>query len=167
MTSWRHLCDLPSPFVSWTLLGRSLSVVHMSGGRGLRGCPALHSIRTQRILRRGLFSTGPYRTVKIMAQIKILCHDKSGCISVFRFYTHEFTRGWALGSHSGLLSAAAVDSSGRGVFPLLGDSASKDVEAVLFFLSPTRDSPSSSSSSSSSEEGWALESSDFVSEAPR
>ena len=99
-----------------------------------------------------------------MAQIKVLCHGKSGRISMFGFYTHEFTRGWALGSHSGLLSAA-VDSSRRGVFPLLGDSASKDVEAVLFFLPPTGDS-SSSSSSSSSEEEWALESSDFVSEAP-
>ena len=80
-------------------------------------------------------------------------------------YTHEFTRGWALGSHSGLLSAAAVDSSGRGVFPLLGDSASKDVEAVLFFLPPVGDS-SPSSYSSSSEEEWAFESSDLVSEAP-
>ena len=44
--------------------------------------------------------------------------------------------GWALGSHSGLLSAAAVGSFGRGVFPLLGDSASKCAEAVLFFLPP-------------------------------
>lgn len=44
--------------------------------------------------------------------------------------------GWALGSHAGPLSAAAVDSSGRGAFPLLGDSASKCAEAVLFFLPP-------------------------------
>ena len=80
--------------------------------------------------------------------------------------TYEFTRAWALGSHSGLLSAAVVDSSGKGVFPLLGDSASKDVEADLFFLPPVGDS-SSSSYSSSLEEERALESSDFVSEAPR
>ena len=86
---------------------------------------------------------------------------------MFGFYTHEFTRGSALGSHPGLLSAAAVDSYGRGVFPLLGDSASRNMEAVLFFLSPAGDSSSSTSSSSSSEEGWALESSDFVSEAPQ
>ena len=51
-------------------------------------------------------------------------------------YTHEFTRGWALGSHAGPLSAAAVDSSGRGALPLLGGSASKCMEAVLFFLPP-------------------------------
>lgn len=72
-------------------------------------------------------------------------------------YTHEFTRGWALGSHSGLLSAAAVDSAGRGVFPFLGVSASKDVEAVLFFLPLSGDWSSSSSSASSGEER-ALES---------
>ena len=51
-------------------------------------------------------------------------------------YTYKFTRGWALGSHAGPLSAAAVDSSGRGAFPLLGDSAFKCAEAVLFFLPP-------------------------------
>ena len=101
-----------------------------------------------------------------MSQVKILFHDESGCISVFRFYTHEFTRGWALGSHSGLLSVAAVDSSGRGVFPFLGDLASKDVEAVLFFPSLARDGPSSSSSSSP-EEDRASKSSDIVSEVPR
>ena len=67
---------------------------------------------------------------------------------VWILYTHEFTRGWALGSHSGLLSVAAVDSSGRGVFPFLGDSASKDVEAVLFFPPLTGDGSSFSSSSS-------------------
>ena len=66
---------------------------------------------------------------------------------MFGFYTHEFTRGWALGSHAGLLSAE-VDSSGRGAFPLLGDSASKCMEAALFFLPPAGDSSSSSSSSS-------------------
>ena len=71
-----------------------------------------------------------------MAQVNILCHDEFGCINVFGFYTHEFTRGWALGSHAGLLLAAAVDSSGRGAFPLLGDSASKCMEAALFFLPP-------------------------------
>ena len=81
-------------------------------------------------------------------------------------YTHEFTRGWALGSHAGPLSAAAVDSSGRGAFPLLGDSASKCAEAVLFFLPPAGDS-SSSSSSSSSEAERASEPSDIVSEVPR
>ena len=77
-------------------------------------------------------------------------------------YTHEFTRGWALGSHSGLLSVAVVDSSRRGVFPFLGDSASKDVEAVLFFPPLAGDS-SSSSSSSSLEEERASESSNIVS----
>ena len=82
-------------------------------------------------------------------------------------YTHEFTRGWALGSHSGLRSAAAVDPSGRGVFPFLGDSASKDVEAVLFFLPLVGGDWLSSSSSSSLEEERALESSDIVSEVPR
>ena len=85
---------------------------------------------------------------------------------MFGFYTHEFTRGWALGSHSGLLSAAVVDSSRRGVLPFLGDSASKDVEAVLFFLPLTGDWSSSSSSTSPKEER-ASESSDIVSEVPR
>ena len=101
-----------------------------------------------------------------MTQVKILCHDETGRINVFGFYTHEFTRGWALGSHSGLLSAAEVDSSGRVVFPLLGDSASKCPEAVLFFLPPAGDSASSSSSSSLEAER-ALEPSDIVSEVPR
>ena len=85
---------------------------------------------------------------------------------MFRFYAHEFSRGWALGSHSGLLSAAAVDSSGRGVFPFLGYSASKDVEAVLFFL-PLAGDWFLSSSSSSPEEERASESSDIASEVPR
>ena len=97
--------------------------------------------------------------------IKTSCHSESGCVSVVGFYTDEFTRGWALGSHSGLLSAA-VDSSGRGVFPFLGDSASKDVEAVLFFL-PLAGDWFSSSSSSSPEEERASESSDIVSGVPR
>ena len=51
-------------------------------------------------------------------------------------YTYDFTRGWALGSHSGLLSVAVVDASGMDVLPLLGESASKDEEAALFFLPP-------------------------------
>ena len=49
-------------------------------------------------------------------------------------YTHDFTRGWTLGSHPGLLSVVVADSSGKGVFPFLGDSASKCVEAIVFFL---------------------------------
>ena len=101
-----------------------------------------------------------------MAQVKILRHDETGRINVFGFYTHEFTRGWALGSHAGLLSAAAVDTSRRRAFPLLGDSASKCMEAVLFFLPPAGDS-SSSSSSSSLEAEHALEPSDIVSEVLR
>ena len=64
----------------------------------------------------------------------------------------------AIGSHGGRLR--------EGTFPLFGDSAPRDEEAVLFFPPPVEDS-SSSSSSSSSEEGWALESSDFASEASR
>ena len=98
--------------------------------------------------------------------MKILCHDESGCIRMFRIYTHEFTRGWPLRSHSGLLSAAAVDSFGRGIFPLLVDSASKDVEAVLFFLPLAGDWSSSSSSSSPGKER-ASESLDIVSEVPQ
>jgi len=74
-----------------------------------------------------------------MAQVKILRHDETGRINVFGFYTHEFTRGWALGSHAGLLSAVIVDSSESGDFPLLGDSASKCMEAALFFLPPAGD----------------------------
>ena len=92
--------------------------------------------------------------------------------------TYDFTRGWALGSHSGLLSVAVVDASGMDVLPLLGESASKDEEAVLFFLPLVGDSGSSSSSSSSyssspssssfsPEDGGSLESLNFVSEVPR
>ena len=81
-------------------------------------------------------------------------------------YTHDFTRGWTLGSHSGLLSVAVADSSGKGVFPFLGDSASKCVEAILFFLPLARGDQISSSSSSSLEEERALESSDIMSEVP-
>jgi len=81
-------------------------------------------------------------------------------------YTHDFTRGWTLGSHSGLLSVAVADSSKKGVFPFLGDSASKCVEAVLFFLPLVGGDWLSSSSSSSLEEERALESSDIVSEVP-
>ena len=55
-------------------------------------------------------------------------------MSVFGFYTYKFTKGSALGSHSGLLSVAPVDSFCRGIFPLLGESASKELEAVLFFF---------------------------------
>ena len=46
--------------------------------------------------------------------------------------TYDFSRGWALGSHSGLLSAAVGDASEREFFSLLGGLASKEVEAVLF-----------------------------------
>ena len=67
-------------------------------------------------------------------------------------YTYDFSRGWTLGSHSGLLSSAVVDASGREPFPLFGDSASRDEEAVLYFP-PLVGDFSSSSSSSSSEEG--------------
>ena len=84
--------------------------------------------------------------------IKTSGHSESWmrkCVRIL--YTHEFTRGWALGSHSGLLSAAAVDSSGR-FFSFLGDSASRDVEAVLLFLPLTGDWSSSSSSTSPEEE---------------
>ena len=84
---------------------------------------------------------------------------------MFGFYTHEFYRGWALGSHSGLMSVA-VDSSGRGVFSFLGDSASKDVDTGLFFL-PLAGDWFSSSSSSSLEEERASESLDIVSEVPQ
>ena len=82
-------------------------------------------------------------------------------------YTHELTRGWALGCHSGLLSIAAADSSGRGVFPFLGDSASKGVEAVLFFLPLAGGDWFSFSSFSSPEEERASKSSDIVSKVSR
>ena len=55
---------------------------------------------------------------------------------MFGLYTHEFTRGWALGSHAGPLSAAVVDSSGRGAFPFLGDSASKCRRPSSSFFPP-------------------------------
>ena len=45
--------------------------------------------------------------------------------------TYDFSRGWALGSHSGPLSAAGVDASGWEPLPLLGDSASRDGEAAF------------------------------------
>lgn len=82
-------------------------------------------------------------------------------------YTYDFSRGWTLVSHSGMLSAAVVDASGREPFPLFGDSASGDEEAILFFPPPAGGLSSSASSYSSSEEGWLLESSDFAFEAFR
>ena len=82
-------------------------------------------------------------------------------------YTHDFTRGWTLGSHSGLLLVVVADSSGRGVFPFLGDLACKGVEAGLFFLPLAGGDWFSFSSSSSPEEERASESSDIMSKVPR
>ena len=80
--------------------------------------------------------------------------------------THDLARGLTLGSHSGLLLVEVADSSGRGVFPFLGDSASKCVEADLFLLPLAGRDWFSSSSSSSLEEERASESSDTMSEVP-
>ena len=54
------------------------------------------------------------------------------------------------GGRSGLLSMSHAGLSARGPFPLLGASASRFVEAALFFLPPSGGEVLSSSSSSSS-----------------
>ena len=79
----------------------------------------------------------------------MLCKSETGYMNVSGFLcTHDLARGLTLGSHSGLLSVAAVDSSGREAFPFLDVSASKRVEAVLFFLPLAGGDWLSSSSSS-------------------
>ena len=64
--------------------------------------------------------------------------------------TYNSARGLSLGRHSELLSVAAVELSGREAFPFLDASASRRMEAGLFFLPPQGEWISSSSSSSSS-----------------
>ena len=54
------------------------------------------------------------------------------------------------GGRSGLLSTSHAGLSARGPFPLLGASASRFVEAALYFLPPSGGELLSSSSSSSS-----------------
>ena len=64
--------------------------------------------------------------------------------------TYDLARGLTLGSHSQPLLVAAVELSGREVFPFLDASATPCVEAALFFLPPAGGEWISYSSSSSS-----------------
>ena len=68
-------------------------------------------------------------------------------------------RGLALGNHSSLPSAGAVELSGRRVLPFLDPSAPQ-VGATFLFLSPPTKGGASSSSSLSLGEECAAESSD-------
>ena len=50
--------------------------------------------------------------------------------------TYESARGFDLGRHSGMASASVLESSEREGFPFLDASASRSVEAPLFFPPP-------------------------------
>ena len=81
--------------------------------------------------------------------------------------TYDSARGLSLGRHSELLSVSGAVSSARQALPLLDASASRCVEAALFFLPPSGgELLSSSSLSSSVGEEWVLASSDVTSEVP-
>ena len=73
--------------------------------------------------------------------------------------TYDLPWGLALGNHSSSLSSAAVELSGRRVFPFLDPPASP-VGAAFLFLSPLVGGGASSSSSSSLGGECAAESSD-------
>ena len=64
------------------------------------------------------------------------------------FSTHDAARGFSRGHGSGLLSTSHVELSAWELFPLLDASASRCVEATLFFLPPSGGESLSSSSSS-------------------
>ena len=80
--------------------------------------------------------------------------------------TYNSARGLFRGHRSGLLSTSHTELSAMEAFAFLDASASKSMEAALFFLPPAGD-PSSFSSSSSLEAEQTLEPSDIVSEVPR
>ena len=82
--------------------------------------------------------------------------------------TYDSARGLSLGRHSELLSMSHAELSARETFPFLDASASRCVEAALFFLPPSGGELLSSSSSSSSAAGeeWVSASSDVTSEVP-
>ena len=81
--------------------------------------------------------------------------------------TYDSARGLSLGRHSELLSMSHAELSARETFPFLDASASRCVEAALFFL-PLLGGESLSSSSSSSVAGgeWVSVFSDVTSEVP-
>ena len=68
------------------------------------------------------------------------------------FSTHDSARGLSRGCGSGLLSTSHAELSTREPFPLLDASASRFVEAALFFLPLSGGGLLSSSSSSSAAE---------------
>ena len=81
--------------------------------------------------------------------------------------TYDSARGLSLGRHSELLSMSHAELSARETFPFLDASASRCVEAALFFLPPSGGELLSSSSSSSVAGGeWLSASSDVTSEVP-
>ena len=81
--------------------------------------------------------------------------------------TYDSVRGLSLGRHSELLSMSHAELSTRETLPFLDASASRCVEATLFFLPPLGgELLSSSSSSSSVGEEWVSASSDVTSEVP-
>ena len=63
--------------------------------------------------------------------------------------THDLARGLSRGRRSGLLSTSHAELSARETFPFLDASASRFMEAALFFLPPSGGELLSSSSSSS------------------
>ena len=82
------------------------------------------------------------------------------------FSTYDAARGLLRGRCSGLLSTSHAELSARGPFPLLGASASRFVEAALFFLPPSGGELLSTSSSSLTVEKRISVSSDVMSKAP-
>ena len=80
--------------------------------------------------------------------------------------TYDLARDLSLGRHSELLSISHAELSARETLPFLDASASRSMEAALFFLPPSGGELLSSSSSSSTGEEWVLMSLDVASEVP-